>query len=139
MNPLLKKLYEVYQSYRDKQKILSVLKDYKTLEEKRNSLFICTANLKVRALGSIIKINKDSEEPEILSSICNFWIELRSEWVRLNTVNNYNLILNGEADDVNILLSAFISGMIESIEPLIPEAELNKMNEVMVQVQYGSF
>lgn len=45
--------------------------------------------------------------------------------------------MHGTADIVSVLQSGFISGMIGELETFIPEAELEKMNEIMVKVQYG--
>ena len=93
--------------------------------------------MKNRALGAIISIHKDSDIEEINSAIRNFWFELRSEWIRHNMINNYNMVMNGTADIVSVMQSGFISGMIGELEAFIPEAELEKMNAIMVKVQYG--
>ena len=54
-----------------------------------------------------------------------------------NMINNYNMVMNGTADIVSVMQSGFISGMIGELEAFIPEAELEKMNAIMVKVQYG--
>ncbi len=93
--------------------------------------------MKNRALGAIISIHRDSELEEIHYAIRNFWFELRTEWIRHNMINNYNMVMHGEADIVSVMQSAFISGMIGELEAFIPEEELDKMNAIMVKVQYG--
>ena len=45
--------------------------------------------------------------------------------------------MHGTADIVSVMQSAFISGMIGELESFISEEELEKMNEIMVKVQYG--
>lgn len=117
--------------------IQGLIADNYELTEKQILQLKYNTKLKNRALGAIISIYKDSELSEINSAIRNFWFELRSEWIRHNMVNNYNMVMHGTADIVSVLQSGFISGMIGELETFIPEAELEKMNEIMVKVQYG--
>ncbi len=133
----LNRLYEVYLKYKDNLQISDFANDYGSVPENKLPRLKCLSKLKIRALGSIIKINLDSDEEEIRSSIINFWFELRAEWIRHNTVNNYNMVLNGISDPVSVVLSAFISSMIDDVENLLTPDEITQMNEIMVNVQNG--
>ena len=133
----IKKLKALYDRYRDPSMIQGLIADNYELTEKQILQLKYNTKLKNRALGAIISIYKDSELSEINSAIRNFWFELRSEWIRHNMVNNYNMVMHGTADIVSVLQSGFISGMIGELETFIPEAELEKMNEIMVKEQIG--
>ena len=133
----IKKLKTLYDRYRDPSIIENLIQGNTDLTEKQILQLKYNTKLKNRALGAIISIHKDSDIDEINSAIRNFWFELRSEWIRHNMINNYNMVQNGTADIVSVLQSGFISGMIGDLEAFIPEAELEKMNEIMVKVQYG--
>ncbi|HMV41146.1 MAG TPA: hypothetical protein PK079_09120 [Leptospiraceae bacterium] len=115
----------------------NLIQDNPELTEKQILQLKYNIKLKIRALGAIISINKDSDVEEVNLAIRNFWFELRSEWIRHNMINNYNMVMTGTADVVSVIQSAFISGMIGELENFIPENELEKMNEIMVKVQYG--
>ena len=133
----IKKLKALYDRYRDPSMIQGLIADNYELTEKQILQLKYNTKLKNRALGAIISIHKDSDIEEINSAIRNFWFELRSEWIRHNMINNYNMVMNGTADIVSVMQSGFISGMIGELEAFIPEAELEKMNAIMVKVQYG--
>ncbi len=135
----LTNLYSIYLNYKDNQKVVDLSKDYQEFNEQNLPKLKMYSRLKIRALGSIIKIHKESEEFEVNSAIVNFWFELRSEWIRCNTVNNYNMILTGTADDVSVVNSSFVAAMLEDIEKLISEEELSKINDIMVGVQNGMY
>jgi len=133
----IKKLKTLYDRYRDPSIVANLIEGNNELTEKQILQIKYNTKLKNRALGAIISIHKDSDIEEINSAIRNFWFELRSEWIRHNMINNYNMVMNGTADIVSVMQSGFISGMIGELETFIPEAELEKMNEIMVKVQYG--
>ena len=127
----------LYNKYRDNDIVSQLIEDNQDLTEKQILQLRYNTKVKIRALGHLIKIHRDSDIAEINSALRSFWFELRSEWVRHNMINNYNMVMNGTADQVSVMQSAFISGMIGEIENFIPESELDKMNEIMVKVQYG--
>ncbi|MBK6605023.1 MAG: hypothetical protein IPO06_15070 [Leptospiraceae bacterium] len=131
------KLKTLYDRYRDPSVVANLIEGNNELTEKQILQIKYNTKLKNRALGAIISIHKDSDIEEINSAIRNFWFELRSEWIRHNMINNYNMVMNGTADIVSVMQSGFISGMIGELEAFIPEAELEKMNAIMVKVQYG--
>jgi hypothetical protein len=133
----IKKLKALYDKYRDPSIIQNLIQDNPELTEKQILQLKYNTKLKNRALGAIISIHRDSELEEIHSAIRNFWFELRTEWIRHNMINNYNMVMHGTADIVSVMQSAFISGMIGELEAFIPEEELEKMNAIMVKVQYG--
>lgn len=133
----IKKLKALYDRYRDPSIIQNLIQDNPELTEKQVLQLKYNTKMKNRALGAIISIHRDSELEEIHSAIRNFWFELRTEWIRHNMINNYNMVMHGEADIVSVMQSAFISGMIGELEAFIPEEELDKMNAIMVKVQYG--
>lgn len=133
----IKKLKALYDRYRDSSIIQNLIQDNPELTEKQILQLKYNTKLKNRALGAILSIHRDSELEEIHSAIRNFWFELRTEWVRHNMINNYNMVMHGTADIVSVMQSAFISGMIGELEAFIPEEELEKMNAIMVKVQYG--
>ena len=137
MQEEIKKLKTLYDRYRDPSIVANLIEGNNELTEKQILQIKYNTKLKNRALGAIISIHKDSDIEEINSAIRNFWFELRSEWIRHNMINNYNMVMNGTADIVSVMQSGFISGMIGELEIFIPEAELEKMNEIMVKVQYG--
>lgn len=137
MNSQIRNLNNLYVRYKDPSIVLNLIRDNPELTEKQILQLKYNTKQKVRALGAIISINRESDEEEINSAIRNFWFELRSEWIRHNMVNNYNMVMHGTADSVSVMQSAFISGMIGELEAFIPENELEKMNEIMVKVQYG--
>lgn len=137
MQEEIKKLKTLYDRYRDPSVVANLIEGNNELTEKQILQIKYNTKLKNRALGAIISIHKDSDIEEINSAIRNFWFELRSEWIRHNMINNYNMVMNGTADIVSVMQSGFISGMIGELETFIPEAELEKMNEIMVKVQYG--
>ncbi|HRG45922.1 MAG TPA: hypothetical protein PLX69_15295 [Leptospiraceae bacterium] len=137
MQEEIKKLKTLYDRYRDPSIVANLIEGNNELTEKQILQIKYNTKLKNRALGAIISIHKDSDIEEINSAIRNFWFELRSEWIRHNMINNYNMVMNGTADIVSVMQSGFISGMIGELETFIPEAELEKMNEIMVKVQYG--
>ncbi|MBL0266462.1 MAG: hypothetical protein IPQ05_22020 [Leptospiraceae bacterium] len=137
MNPQIKNLHDLYIRYRDPSVVANLIEGNNELTEKQILQIKYNTKLKNRALGAIISIHKDSDIEEINSAIRNFWFELRSEWIRHNMINNYNMVMNGTADIVSVMQSGFISGMIGELEAFIPEAELEKMNAIMVKVQYG--
>jgi len=133
----IKKLKSLYDKYREPSILTNLIQDNPELTEKQILQLKYNIKLKIRALGAIISINKDSDVEEVNLAIRNFWFELRSEWIRHNMINNYNMVMTGTADVVSVIQSAFISGMIGELENFIPENELEKMNEIMVKVQYG--
>lgn len=133
----IKNLKALYDRYKEPSVIESLIKDNPELTEKQILQLKYNTKLKNRALGAIISIHRDSEAEEIDSAIRNFWFELRTEWVRHNMINNYNMVMHGTADIVSVMQSAFISGMIGELEAFISEEELEKMNAIMVKVQYG--
>lgn len=137
MNSQIRNLTNLYFRYKDHAVVLNLIRDNPGLTEKQILQLKYNTKQKVRALGAIISIHKDSDDEEINSAIRNFWFELRSEWIRHNTINNYNMVMHGTADSVSVMQSAFISGMIGELEAFIPENDLEKMNEIMVKVQYG--
>jgi len=137
LTPELKNLINLYNKYRDNDILLHLIEDNPDLTEKQILQLRYNTKLKTRGLGALIKIHKDSEAEEVKSAIRNFWFELRSEWVRHNMINNYNMVMHGNADQVSVMQSAFISGMIGELENFISEPDLEKMNEIMVKVQYG--
>lgn len=137
MQEEIKKLKTLYDRYRDPSIVANLIEGNNELTEKQILQIKYNTKLKNRALGAIISIHKDSDIEEINSAIRNFWFELRSEWIRHNMINNYNMVMNGTADIVSVMQSGFISGMIGELETFMPEAELEKMNEIMVKVQYG--
>lgn len=137
MREEIKKLKSLYDKYREPSILTNLIQDNPELTEKQILQLKYNIKLKIRALGAIISINKDSDVEEVNLAIRNFWFELRSEWIRHNMINNYNMVMTGTADVVSVIQSAFISGMIGELENFIPENELEKMNEIMVKVQYG--
>jgi len=137
LNSQIKNLHNLYIRYKDNTVVFNLIKDNPELTEKQILQLKYNTKQKVRALGAIISIHKDSEKEEIDSAIRNLWFELRSEWIRHNMINNYNMVMHGNADIVSVMQSAFISGMIGELESFISEEELEKMNEIMVKVQYG--
>lgn len=112
MNPQIKNLHDLYIRYKDNTVVLNLIKDNPELTEKQILQLKYNTKQKVRALGAIISIHKDSEKEEIDSAIRNLWFELRSEWIRHNMINNYNMVMHGTADIVSVMQSAFISGKI---------------------------
>jgi chromosome condensin MukBEF MukE localization factor len=132
-------LYSTYLNYKDNQKVVELSKDYQDFNEINLPKLKCYSRMKIRALGSIIKIHKESDEFEVNAAIVNFWFELRSEWIRCNTVNNYTMIMTGTADDVSVVHSSFVAALLEDIEKLISEEELSKINDIMVSVQNGMY
>lgn len=133
----LNNLYKVYQKYKENLLIEQLANEYNTFDFKNIDRLKCLSRLKIRALGSIIKIHKNSTDEEIKSATVNYWFELRAEWIRHNTVNNYNMVFNGTSDATSVILSSFISKLLEDIEKLLSVDELNRMNDIMVQVQNG--
>lgn len=133
----LKSLIDIYNRYRDNNIILHLIEDNPDLTERQILELKYSTKVKTRALGAIIKMNKDSEPEEINSAIRNFWFELRSEWIRHNMINNYNMVTYGHADQVSVMQSAFVSGMIGELETLIPQSDLTQMEEIMVKIQYS--
>ena len=137
MLPIIHNLKALYDKYRDPSVVQNLIVDNPELTEKQILQLKYNTKLKNRALGAIISIHKDSDIQEVNSAIRNFWFELRTEWIRHNMINNYNMVMNGTADLVSVMQSAFISGMIGELEVFIPEEELEKMHNIMVKVQYG--
>lgn len=96
------------------------------------------AKMKLKGIQELAKTLKESDEDEVESSISGLWFEFRSQWIRHNAVNNYNMVMLGEADALSVVQSAVLSHYIGAIEEWIPEEKLSKMNEVMVNIQYQS-
>lgn len=96
------------------------------------------AKVKLKGMQDLGKTLEDADSEEIESSISGLWFEFRSQWIRHNAVNNYNMVMTGDADPLSVIQSAVLSHLIGVIEDWIPEDKLEKMMQIMVDVQYNS-
>ncbi|MCB1178576.1 MAG: hypothetical protein KDK36_13405 [Leptospiraceae bacterium] len=115
----------------------SVFPDFPDLTPREIKQIKYFAKSKLKEIIDLLKTFKDAPEDEINSGIISIWIELRSEWIRYNAVNNYNMVINGVASSLSVLKSGFVSYLIGKIETYISEDKLEKLNDIMTKVQYN--
>lgn len=108
------------------------------VSEKDSKALRYYARTKLKEILDIAKTGPELDEEETLSLLINLWFKWRSEWIHYNAVNNYNMVINGYAYIPSVLKSSYISHLIAKIETLIPEDTLEKIHEVMVNIQYQS-
>lgn len=94
------------------------------------------AKTKLKSLLDISKTGNEFTNEDSLSLLINIWFEWRSEWIRYNAVNNYNMVVHGYAETLSVMKSAYISYLLSKIEPLIPAETLQKIHDIMVNIQY---
>lgn len=94
------------------------------------------AKTKLKSLLDIAKLGNEFTYNDILSLLINLWFEWRSEWIRCNAINNYNMVFYGAADILCVIKAAYVSHLLSKIEPLIPNETLQKIHEIMVNIQY---
>lgn len=94
------------------------------------------AKLKLKSILEIAKTGSELSDSETLSLLVNLWFEWRSEWIRYNAINNYNMVIHGTVDLTSVIKSSYVSYLISKIEDFIPEETLQKIHEIMVEQQY---
>lgn len=63
------------------------------------------------------------------------WVELRSEWIRFNTVINYKIMMSGEHDHKTELLGSFSSYLLNKVEAYLTEERKKKVEQLIVDCQ----
>lgn len=136
-NSRVQGLIDYCKANKDVPFLAEMVDGYPGLTERNKKEIKYFAKLKIKGLMELAKTLKGAEEDEIDSGITGVWFEFRSQWIRHNAVNNYNMITHGEADPLFVLQSAVLSHYLAGIEEFIPEEKLTKMNEIMVNIQYN--
>lgn len=113
-----------------------MIKEHSSLSERDVKQLRYFAKVKLKGIEEVAKTLKDYTNEEALPSIVSFWFEWRSEWIRYNAVNNFNMIEYGKVCAKSVIQSTYVSYLIDKIEPLIPEEKLEKIQKIMVEVQY---
>jgi hypothetical protein len=135
---IAKSLLEIVKSLKDLNYLTEIFEDFEELTDRDRKELKYYAKTKLKEMHELAKVLKTAEEEEATSSIINLWFEWRSEWIRYNAVNNFNMVEFGEANNMSVVKSGYVSFLISKIESLIPEEKLEKIHEIMVQVQYES-
>ncbi|MCC5816440.1 MAG: hypothetical protein JJT78_16945 [Leptospira sp.] len=131
-------LLEYCKTNKDVPFLKEMTENYEGLSERNIKELNYFSKMKLKGIQDLAKTLEDAETEEIESSISGLWFEFRSEWIRHNAVNNYNMVMKGDADPLSVVQSAVLSHLIGGIETWIPEDKLKKMMEIMVSVQYDT-
>jgi len=59
------------------------------------------------------------------------YIELKSQWIKLNTLINYRLMRLGTSDPECMVRASLLSGLLEPLEALIDAADLDRITELL--------
>lgn len=113
-----------------------MIESYPGVTERNKKEIKYYAKIKLKGIQELAKTLKFAEPVEVESAISTLWFEFRSQWIRHNAVNNYNMYMYGVADPLFVLQSSVLSYYIDGLEKFIPQEKLEKMNEIMVNLQY---
>jgi hypothetical protein len=130
-------LLDICKEEKDLPFLDEVLPDFPELVSKDIKQIRYYCKNKLKNIQELAKAFKQSEDFEIEGAVINLWFELRSEWIRYNSVNNYNMIFHGTANPMYIIQSSFISFLIGKIEKYIPPEKLEQIQQIMLKVQYN--
>lgn len=128
-------LKELVKSEKELNFLNEILEENEVPEKEAKSLKYY-ARTKLKSILDIAKTGDEYKENEILSLIINLWFEWRSEWIRYNAINNYNMVFFGNADLSSVIKASYISHLIAKIEQFIPSETLQKINDIMVKIQF---
>ncbi len=129
-------LLKIVQDCKDLYYLEEMISEYSSLSERDVKQLRYFAKVKLKGIEEVAKTLKDYTNEEALPSIVSLWFEWRSEWIRYNAVNNFNMMEYEKVDAKSVIQSAYVSYLIDKIEPLIPEEKLEKIQKIMVEVQY---
>ncbi len=137
MDKTIQGLLDICKEEKDLPFLDEVLPDFPELvaKEIKQIRYYCKNRLK--NIQDLAKAFKSSEDFEIEGAVINLWFEFRSEWIRYNSVNNYNMIFHGSASPMYMIQSSFISFLIGKIEKFIPLEKLEQIHQIMLKVQYN--
>jgi len=138
VSPIVKGILDYCRENKDVPFLPEMIESYPSLTDRNKKEVKYFAKMKLKGLQELAKTLRGAEEDEIVSAISGVWFEFRAEWIRHNAVNNYNMFMYGEADPVFVLQSSILSHYIGGIERFIPEEKLEKMKEIMTNLQYAS-
>jgi hypothetical protein len=138
MDYRIKRILDFCKANKDLPNISEMISGYSGLTERNIKQLRYFCKTKLKGMQDLARTLDGAEEGEIESSLCGLWFEFRSEWIRHNAVNNYNMVMHGDADSLSIVQSAYLSFLIGATEEWIPESQLEKMKEIMVDVQYAT-
>jgi hypothetical protein len=130
-------LLDICKEEKDLPFLDEVLPDFPELVSKDIKQIRYYCKNKLKNIQELAKAFKQSEDFEIEGAVINLWFELRSEWIRYNSVNNYNMIFHGTANPMYIIQSSFVSFLIGKIEKYIPPEKLEQIQQIMLKVQYN--
>ncbi|MDX1960744.1 MAG: hypothetical protein SFU98_19385 [Leptospiraceae bacterium] len=133
----LKQLIEIYKQNNSVPTLKEILKDFPDLSERTVKQINYLAKMRIKGIQDLTDTLVDASKEEVDSAIMSLWFELRSEWMRYNAVNNYNMVMHGKADDMSVILSAFISNLIVQLEAMLEKEQIEEMHNIMVKVQYS--
>ncbi|WCL50095.1 hypothetical protein [Leptospira sp. GIMC2001] len=138
INQKIEGLLQLCRNKKDLIELDEMIDSFPGLNERGIKQLKYFAKSKLKGIQDLANTLKDAGETEVDSAISGLWFEFRSEWIRHNAINNYNMVMHGDADSLSVLQSAYLSFLIGEIEILISEEQLDKMKEVMVSIQYNS-
>lgn len=138
LNPKVRGFLDYCKSQKDLAFLPEMVDDYPGLTDRNKKEVKYYAKMKLKGMLELAKTLKEADDQEIDSALTGIWFEFRSQWIRHNAVNNFNMFTYGTADPVFVLQSAILTYYLAGIETFIPEDKLAKMNEVMVNIQYNA-
>lgn len=83
-----------------------------------------------RALNALREIADDDQLVETLAVL---YIELKCEWIMINTVVNYQLFRKGDGDGETILRGALTASLLERVESLLGPEDVQAITNFLAQ------
>lgn len=153
MNPNIQKILdftnspEIQLEYKELMQQMSLTESDKT---KARSYFEDTlVNIYKMALEYKLNINEiedpevaDHFEQEFNNQLCFFWLELQSEWVRLNNLINFKLNVKQEEDLLmqaeSSICSLFLNPLANYIDTETVEASLASLEQLLERAKFSN-
>ena len=110
-------------------------------EESRQAIEGVSPEAQASALAEIIalrdeflKVVEEIADPEeITVSVAIKYIELKSHWIMLNTLLNYQTFRRGECDPEQMLRASLASRLLQSIENLVDRKDLSTITKFLAE------
>lgn len=83
-----------------------------------------------RAVTALREIGDDEQ---LMDTLAVLYIELKCEWIMINTVVNYQMFRTGQGDGETVLRGALVSSLLERVESLLSEDDVRAITEFLSQ------
>jgi hypothetical protein len=77
---------------------------------------------------TIADIKEPDQMPETMAIV---YIDLKGEWIMLNTVMNYQLMRNGKCDPKTVLKGSLISSLLSCVEQMLSQADVDAISKFL--------